>query len=74
MVINGAMNGDLFLAYVQQQLVPTIHRGDTVVMDDLCSHKKPGVREAIEKAGATMAYPAASPPRISTPSNWSSPN
>ena len=56
MVIDGAMNGDLFLAYVQQQLVPTLHRGDIVVMDNLSSHKKPGVREAIEQAGATLAY------------------
>ena len=56
MVIDGAMNGDLFLAYVQQQLVPTLHRGDIVVMDNLSSHKKPGVKEAIEQAGATLAY------------------
>jgi len=56
MVIDGAMNGDLFLAYVQQQLVPTLHCGDIVVMDNLSSHKKPGVREAIELAGATLAY------------------
>jgi len=56
MVIDGAMNGDLFLAYVQQQLVPTLHRGDIVVMDNLSSHKKPGVREAISQAGATLAY------------------
>jgi len=56
MVIDGAMNGDLFLAYVQQQLVPTLHRGDIVVMDNLSSHKKPGVREAIQQVGATLAY------------------
>lgn len=56
MVIDGAMNGDLFLAYVQQQLVPTLNCGDIVVMDNLSSHKKPGVREAIELAGATLAY------------------
>ena len=56
MVIDGAMNGDLFLAYVQQQLVPTLRRGDIVVMDNLSSHKKPGVKESIEQAGATLAY------------------
>ena len=56
MVIDGAMNGDLFLAYVRQQLVPTLHCGDIVVMDNLSSHKKPGVKEAIEQAGATLAY------------------
>lgn len=56
MVIDGAMNGDLFLAYVQQQLVPTLRRGDIVVMDNLSSHKKPGVKESIEQVGATLAY------------------
>lgn len=56
------MNGDLFLAYIQQQLVPTLHRGDIVVMDNLSSHKKPGVKETIEQAGATLAYlPPSSP-------------
>lgn len=61
LVIDGAMNGDLFLAYVQQQLIPTLRRGDIVVMDNLSSHKKPGVREALELVGlelvgATLAY------------------
>ena len=56
MVIDGAMNGDLFLAYVEQQLVPTLRKGDIVVMDNLSSHKRAGVREAIESAGATLAY------------------
>lgn len=56
MVIDGAMNGDLFLAYVRQILVPTLHRSDIVVMDNLSSHKKPGAKEAIEQAGATLAW------------------
>ena len=34
MVIDGAMNGDLFVAYVRQMLVPTLRTGDIVVMDD----------------------------------------
>ncbi|MEZ6145897.1 MAG: hypothetical protein R3B91_10885 [Planctomycetaceae bacterium] len=38
------MNGDLFLAYVQQQLVPTLRAGDIVVMDNLSSHKREGVK------------------------------
>lgn len=62
MVIDGAMNGDLFLAYIQQQLVPTLYRGDFVVMDNLPSHKKAGVREAIESVHATLVYlPPSSP-------------
>ena len=61
-VIDGAMNGGLFLAYAERQLVPTLHAGDTVVMDSLSSHKKAGVREAIESVGARLMYlPPSSP-------------
>ena len=56
LVIDGAMNGELFLAYVQQQLVPTLTPGDIVVLDNLSSHHRAGVREAIEAAGCTLAY------------------
>ena len=55
-VVDGAINGSLFLAYVQQQLVPTLTAGDIVVMDNLSSHKVTGVRESIEGAGARLAY------------------
>lgn len=56
MIIEGAMNGKAFLAYVRQCLVPTLKRGDIVVMDNLLVHKTPGVREAIEGAGARLEY------------------
>jgi len=56
MVIDGAMNGELFLAYVQQQLIPTLRAGDIVVMDNLSSHKRAGVRESIETTNATLMY------------------
>ena len=56
MVIKGAMNGEVFLAYVEQCLVPTLRRGDIVVMDNLRAHKVPGVGGAIEKARATVRY------------------
>ena len=56
MVIKGAMTGEMFLAYVEQCLVPTLRRNDIVVMDNLRAHKVPGVREAIEKARATVRY------------------
>ena len=46
----------MFLAYVRQQLVPTLRPGDIVVMDNLQSHKVKGVRQAIEVAGATVVY------------------
>jgi transposase len=55
-VIDGAVNGDIFLAYVHQVLVPTLKPGDIVVMDNLSSHKVAGVREAIEAAGARLRY------------------
>jgi transposase len=56
MVLDGAMNGKAFLAYVQQVLAPTLQSGDLVVLDNLSSHKARGVREAIEKAGARLMY------------------
>lgn len=56
MVVDGPINGDIFLAYVEQQLVPTLRPGDIVIMDNLSSHKKAGVREAIEAAGAKLVY------------------
>ena len=55
-VIDGARNGALFLAYVPQQLVPTLTPGDIVVLDNLSSHHRAGIREAIEAAGGTLAY------------------
>ena len=56
MVIEGAMNGEMFLAYVEQCLVPALRRGDIVVMDNCRIHKVAGIREAIEKAQATLRY------------------
>lgn len=56
MVIDGAMNGEFFLAYVRRILLPTLKPSDVVVMDNLACHKTSGVREAIESAGARVAY------------------
>lgn len=52
MVLDGAMNGAAFLAYVEQVLVPSLSPGDIVVMDNLPAHKPSAVREAIQDAGA----------------------
>jgi transposase len=46
----------MFLAYVKQCLVPTLKRGDIVLMDHLQAHKVAGVAETIEAAGATLIY------------------
>jgi transposase len=56
LVLDGAMDGQAFLAYVQQFLVPTLRPGDVVIVDNLPSHKVAGVREAIEQAGARLLY------------------
>jgi transposase len=62
LVVDGPINGAVFLAYVEQMLAPTLTPGDIVVMDNLSSHKVKGVREAIEAAGASLCYlPAYSP-------------
>jgi transposase len=56
LVIDGAITGDLFVAYVEQVLVPALRPGDVVVMDNLSCHKRAGVRTAIEAAGARLVY------------------
>lgn len=61
-VLEGAMNGPMFLAYVRQCVVPILKRGDVVIIDNLPAHKVVGVREAIEGAGAKLLYlPSYSP-------------
>ena len=52
-MLDGAINGERFLAYVTDVLVPTLAPGDLVVIDHLSSHKSHPVREAIEAAGAS---------------------
>ena len=55
-VIDGPINGQSFLAYVEQFLVPTLAPGDVVVMDNLGSHKGKAVRGAIRSAGAKLLF------------------
>ena len=56
LVVDGAINGEIFLAYVEQQLVKVLKPGDIVVMDNLSSHKVAGVREAIAAVGAEVLF------------------
>jgi len=56
MLIKGAMNGEAFLAYIEQCLVPTLKRNDVVVIDNVPFHKVAGVEEAIQAAGAELRY------------------
>ena len=55
-VLDGPINGEWFLAYVEQVLVPTLSPGDVVVMDNLGSHKGKAVRRAIRRAGAHLIF------------------
>src|SRR5262249_15586354 len=55
-VVDGAIDGRTFLAYVEQQLVRTLRAGDIVVMDNLSAHKVAGVREAVAAVGASVVY------------------
>ena len=55
-VFDGAIDGASFLAYIEQILVPTLHPGDIVIADNLSAHKVAGVRQAIERVGATLCY------------------
>lgn len=55
-VYDGAMNGNVFLAYVEQVPVPALKAGDVIVMDNLPAHKTTGVRDAGERAGAKLMF------------------
>ena len=46
-VLDGAMNGDIFKAWVEQMLAPELRPGDIVIMDNLAAHKVDGIRKAI---------------------------
>jgi transposase len=56
MLIKGAMNGEAFLAYIEQCLAPTLKRRDIVVIDNVSFHKVAGVEEAIQARGAELRY------------------
>ncbi len=55
-VVDGAVNGDVFEAFVEQVLVPELRAGDGVIMDNLSSHKRVRVRELIEATGARLVF------------------
>jgi transposase len=62
MIIEGAANGAAFEAYVEHILVPSLRRGQVVVMDNLRVHKSAQVRQLIEEAGCQVLFlPAYSP-------------
>lgn len=56
MTIPAATDGAVFLAFIQQVLVPELRAGQVVVFDNLAPHKQPAVRAAIEKAGCRVIF------------------
>ena len=50
------MDGDAFLAWIEQSLAPSLRQGDIVIMDNLPAHKVNGVQQAIQAVGASLLY------------------
>lgn len=55
-VFNGPINGESFLNYVEQFLVPVLRQGDVVIMDNLGSHRARAIKAAISSAGARLLF------------------
>ncbi len=55
-VLDQPINGITFLAWVEQFLAPTLAPGDVVILDNLSSHKRPAVRQAIRATGARLLF------------------
>jgi putative transposase len=55
-LFDGPINGEVFLAWVQQSLAPTLRPGEVVIMDNLGSHRGKAVRDAIRKTGARLLF------------------
>ena len=56
MVVDGATNKEVFLAYVQHILLPTLKPGDIIVLDNLSAHKNQETRDLIESVGAELWF------------------
>jgi transposase len=56
MVVDGATNKEVFQAYVQHILLPTLKAGDVVVLDNLSAHKNKAIRDLMESVGAELWY------------------
>jgi transposase len=72
LMIEGATDGEVFRAYTERILCPTLAAGDIVIMDNLGAHKVSGIREAIEACGAQLIYlPPYSPDLSPIEACWS---
>jgi DDE superfamily endonuclease len=56
LVVEGSTNGAVFETYLEDVLLPTLKRGQVVVMDNLSAHKGEKVRELIEAKGCELIY------------------
>jgi transposase len=72
MTIEGATDAEVFHAYTEQVLGPTLRPGDIVVLDNLSAHKMAAIREVIEERGARLLYlPPYSPDLAPIEQAWS---
>ena len=72
LVFEGALNGEMFKAYMKICLAPTLKEGDVVIMDNLSSHKVKGLKEIVEERGARIEYlPPYSPDLNPVENMWS---
>lgn len=72
MTVDGATDGDVFRAFVEHVLCPTLQAGDVVVMDNLRAHKVAGIEAAITDCGARLIYlPPYSPDLSPIEQGWS---
>jgi transposase len=70
MTHHGSINGKVFIRFVRRYLVPSLRKGDIVVMDNLNIHKMKRVRELIEGAGATAVYLPTYSPELNPIELW----
>jgi transposase len=56
LTINAPTDGDIFWAFVTQELIPNLRPGDSVVMDNLAAHKRPDIIAAIRRAGVEVLF------------------
>ena len=56
LVLDGAINGEVFRAWVKQFLAPKLSPGDIVALDNPASHKVVGMRQAIEAHGTALRF------------------
>ncbi len=62
LAVEGSTNQEVFEAYIERVLAPTLEAGQVVIMDNLSAHKPARVGELIESRGCELIYlPAYSP-------------